>query len=311
VRKHFVCTAFVICALHAHAQDKEMKVLAATISDSLAKEPKRTVAVVDFTDLKGNVTELGRFLAEELSIALVGADKGIDVIDRTHLKALLQEHKLAATGVIDPLTARKLGEIAGVHILITGITPLGDSVRCAVKALDAATARIIGASITQIPRTKTIDQLLTSGISSEMASGDISGGQPNSVQPEGVRDTETKRIGQLDVSLKGCRVVTDGTFCEVMLTNRAQDTKYCLFGGRVVDDEGHVFNPKRWQLAQANVGWLEIACEVLPTAVSVRGGLLFDPGPRAGAQLTFVEIGVGVDRSHVGLAQYRGVTVKH
>ena len=159
-----------------------MRVLATTISESLVKEPKKTVAVVYFTDLKGNVTELGRFLAEELSIALVGADKGIDVIDRTHLRALLQEHKLAATGVIDPLTARKLGEIAGVQILVTGtITPLGDSVRGTVKAL-AATARIIGSSIVQIPRTKAIDQLLTSGISSESAPGDIPGGQPNSVQ---------------------------------------------------------------------------------------------------------------------------------
>jgi len=55
-------------------------------------------------DLQGNVTELGRFLAEELSGALVNDSRGFRVIDRAHLKAILQEHKLAATGLIDPQT---------------------------------------------------------------------------------------------------------------------------------------------------------------------------------------------------------------
>ncbi len=36
----------------------------------------------------------------------------VKVIDRTHLKAILHEHKLASTGLIDPQTARQLGRIA-------------------------------------------------------------------------------------------------------------------------------------------------------------------------------------------------------
>src|SRR2546425_7415993 len=85
------------------AQEKEVKALASVVADNLVKASKMTVAVVDFTDLQGNVTELGRFLAEEVSVALSGAGKGIEVVDRTHLKTLLQEHKLASSGVIDPV----------------------------------------------------------------------------------------------------------------------------------------------------------------------------------------------------------------
>src|SRR5437899_296918 len=51
---------------------------------------KKTVAVVDFTDLQGNVTELGRYLAEEFSTALVEEPRSFDVIDRIHLKVILQ-----------------------------------------------------------------------------------------------------------------------------------------------------------------------------------------------------------------------------
>src|SRR5271154_2443233 len=95
--------------------DQEVKQLSAKIAESISKSGRKTVAVVDFTDLEGNVTELGRFLAEEFSVALAGDAKEFEVIDRTNLKTILQEHKLASTGIIDPQTARKLGEIAGVQ----------------------------------------------------------------------------------------------------------------------------------------------------------------------------------------------------
>ena len=91
------------------AQDREMRATAGTFAETLAKLGKKSVAVVDFTDLQGNVTELGRYLAEQMSIALALTDKGIEVVDRTHLKAIVQENKLSASGLIDPSTALKAG----------------------------------------------------------------------------------------------------------------------------------------------------------------------------------------------------------
>src|SRR5258708_33459735 len=105
---------------------KELPGAAASLADEIAAGGKHQLAVVDFTDLQGNVTELGRFIAEEISLGLVTSKKQLSVVDRTHLRALLQEHKLASSGIIDPATARKLGEIAGVDALVAGtITPLG------------------------------------------------------------------------------------------------------------------------------------------------------------------------------------------
>src|SRR5713101_2416494 len=107
-----------IAAVQLFAQD--MKTVSSSLASRIAASGRKTVAVVDFTDLQGNVTELGRFLAEELSVDLVGDAKGFEVIERTQLKVILQEHKLATTGLIDPQTARKLGQIAGVDALVTG-----------------------------------------------------------------------------------------------------------------------------------------------------------------------------------------------
>lgn len=43
------------------------------------------------------MTELGRFIAEEFSVVLASAGKGFIVVDRTHLKKILVEHKLSST----------------------------------------------------------------------------------------------------------------------------------------------------------------------------------------------------------------------
>lgn len=147
------------------AYEKEIKNLSAFMGGQITSAGKKTIAVVDFTDLQGNVTELGRFLAEEFSVALAGAGKGFEIVDRTHLKSIIAEHKLSSTGIIDPQTARKLGKIAGVQALIAGtITPFGDSIRLSVKILDTETAKVISATTGNIAKTKAIEELLASGI---------------------------------------------------------------------------------------------------------------------------------------------------
>ena len=140
-----------------------------TLSSGLAeianRSGRKTVAVVDFTDLQGCVTELGRYMAEDVSVALVNDAKGFEVIDRTNLKILMQEHKLASSGIIDPATARKLGQVAGVDALVTGtIAPLSDSVHVSAKILDTQTAKMLGGITADIPRTKTVDELLAKGV---------------------------------------------------------------------------------------------------------------------------------------------------
>ncbi|MCG2759513.1 MAG: CsgG/HfaB family protein [Desulfobacteraceae bacterium] len=187
------------------AYENEIENLSSVMTVNIASAGKKIVAVVDFTDLQGNVTELGRFLAEEFSIAIAGADKGFMVVDRTHLKSIIEEHKLSATGLIDPQTARKLGKIAGVDALITGtITPFGDSIRLAVKVLDTETAKMISASSGNIARTKAIEELLARGIEVATASGERPVAMPptptsagKAVEAEGFifRPVECKRSG--------------------------------------------------------------------------------------------------------------------
>ena len=176
------------------AYEKEIKGISSTITESIAKSGKKTIAVVDFTDLQGNVTELGRFLAEELSVDLTMSAKNFEVIDRNHLKSILTEHKLSMSGLVDPNTVKKLGQIAGVDAIITGsVTPFGDSIRISCKVIATDTARMITAAKGDIAKTKAIEELLSRGIDTGQVSSSASSYVPSS---------QSKKIGEITVTVK-------------------------------------------------------------------------------------------------------------
>ena len=169
----------------AFGYEKEIEQLSAQMAEKIAGKGKKTVAVVDFTDLEGNVTQLDQFIAEEFSVALASAGKGFRVIDRTRLKSIIKENKLAATGMIDPATASKLGKIAGVDALVTGtLTPFGDNVRLTVKVLDSETADIIDSSKEDIAKTKAIEELLIKPASLESKEGEKSNNNQEETKKE-------------------------------------------------------------------------------------------------------------------------------
>jgi TolB-like protein len=259
-----VLVLVTIAAVPSSAQD--MKPLSALLAKSISASARKTVAVLDFTDLQGNVTELGRFLAEEFSGDLVSDAKGFEVIDRTHLKSILQEHRLAATGLIDPQTARKLGEIAGVDALVTGtITPLGDSIRLSAKVLDTTTAKMLGASTAEIPRTRAIEELLGRGVGGAIAPGAAGTGTslatpPATISPVSAADNEFL------FAVRSCRIKGQDVACVVAITNKDENRRFlrvCCWGGAggsstLVDDLGNEYHPQRMDLGASRAEqWLE------------------------------------------------------
>ncbi|HDD45230.1 MAG TPA: hypothetical protein ENG63_10305 [Candidatus Desulfofervidus auxilii] len=145
----------------AGSYEEEIKKLSLTISKNIETTNKNTIAVVDFTDLQGNITELGRFIAEELSANLVSVKKKFKVIDRLHLKTIITEHKLSTSWFLDPRAIEKFGKISGVDAIVTGtVTPFGDSVRLSVKVITTDTAEVIAAATSNIAKTKAIEELL-------------------------------------------------------------------------------------------------------------------------------------------------------
>lgn len=169
-RRTVVMAGVLSCAaLEASPQriDSQLKPLADEIVSGCSRAGARRVTVADFTDLQGRVTELGRFVAEELGASLVMARPSFGVVDRSNLRAILAEHRLTMSGLVQPDTAKRLGQVAGVDGIIAGsITPLGDSVHISIKVIATDTATIITAARAELARTKPIEELLARGVTS-------------------------------------------------------------------------------------------------------------------------------------------------
>ena len=256
MRNKFLKRFFYVCVLstafsifyskHIMAYEQEINSLSTAMAEKIAAAGKKTIAVVDFTDLQGNVTELGRFLAEEFSVALAGTGKGFEVVDRTHLKSILVEHKLSSTGIIDPQTARKLGQIVGVDALITGtITPFGDSIRISVKVLDTTTARVVSASTGNIAKTKAIEELLARGIESAQLSGQQ---VPATGYIPSASSSKSKKVGDLLVTMKNVVVSSKDRIGVIMdfLNQSEKELKLAAAqnGARLSDERVNIFRFK-------------------------------------------------------------------
>lgn len=238
-----ICIAFIVfvaCQTNTlWAYEKEIQELSTTMAENIGKSGKNRIAVVDFTDLQGNVTELGRFIAEEFAVALLGTGQKFEIIDRTHLQTLLKEHKLSSTGLIDPVTAQKLGEIAGVDALVTGtITALGESIRLSVKILDVKTAKLIGANVGNIPATEMIKTLLASEIQSEgMIPIETKVSKPQTPPQQTV---ETQGFTFI---LQDCKRSGDTIRCYFLVKSNEQDRELDIvcFLSRMLDEFGNEY----------------------------------------------------------------------
>ncbi len=203
---------FLLTTPHfSSAYEREINSLSISIAEKIARSGKKTIAVVDFTDLQGNITELGRFLAEELSSELVNAGKAFEVVDRMHLRTILSEHKLSLTGLMDPKTVKKLGQISGVDAILIGtVTPFGESIRLSVKVLTTDTAKIIGSSRGNIPKTQAIEELLAR----EIETGTMIAPRTATSSPSIRRPTSKKGravdVGKFLVELESLKVTSKG-----------------------------------------------------------------------------------------------------
>lgn len=124
---------------------------------------KATIAVVEFSDLSGGVTDFGRLLSEELVTKLFATGK-YKVIERLLLNKAIAEHKLQLQGLIDPKSAKELGKILGVDAIVSGtIADLGDSLRVNARLISTETGEVFSVAAATIVKDDTITGLMTGG----------------------------------------------------------------------------------------------------------------------------------------------------
>lgn len=284
--------ACLLAAPGAFAYEQEVKRQAAELAAGLQQAGRHRVAVVDFVDLEGNANQLGRFLAEELSVALSNAPEALEVVDRGHLAAILREKKLSADGLVDRNTTRQLGQVLGVDVLIIGsLTAFGESVRVTTKAIDANTAKLVAASRSDIAKVGTIKSLfeasmtVSAGPAGTKATPAAGGGaNPNAGSKPSASMDGAPRVDEKNkftFELQGCELSGQTATCRLLAANRTpqQRTLHVQRQSRLVDDRGNLYSAAEATIANVEADFRGSAWQVghpLYRDLPVRFTVVFD-----------------------------------
>jgi TolB-like protein len=278
--------------LYAEELDKEISDLTAQVVSAVDQADVKTIATLDFVDLQGNTSQLGRFVADEISADLVMAKKRFTVVDRANLKKIMQENKLTVSGLVDPENAKKLGQIAGVDAIVTGtITPFEKTIRVVIKVIATDTAKIIAAARGQITKSSSVEKLAGGGVTSDTdtESSDL---KEQSTTDESPKHGQNINLGDVIASVEWARLSRDNKL-EVSLTF-TNKTKHVLWitpgsndlnrGAQATDD---LKNRYQWKDA---VGFRRNSEEVWPRYTKPNKFLQLEPQIPAPVSFIFLRI---------------------
>lgn len=158
----FACILFISGTSHAvdKSLDQGLNEIAQQITESIPSDSKKTIAVMDFNTLEGNVTMFGRYVGEKL-ITKLFQTKRFKVIERGLLEKALQELKFNTTDLVDTANAKQLGKVVGADAIVTGtLTDLGQSVEVNARVITVESGEVIGAASEQLIKDTAIKDLL-------------------------------------------------------------------------------------------------------------------------------------------------------
>jgi len=219
----FVCSHFPV---QAQDTDTELSKLTELLAGQIKDHASKKVTVLDLTDLDGNPSEIGKYIADQMTVAFVMKKHDFAILDRANLKRIMDEHKLTASGLVDPENAKKLGMFAGVDAMIFGkVFPAGNKVNVTATIVTTDTAEIIGAGKASFLADSTIQQLQANAIAnpSKGSGGDgSSGGTGGRADLSDDKPMVVKVLGNLVVELQSLKILRTGEYLLTMtLTNRS------------------------------------------------------------------------------------------
>lgn len=213
-------------SIQAQEMDKELTDVATKLARLINENSKKKIAVLDFTDLQGGSSELGKYVAEQLIVNLVMVKSNFSVLDRANFRKILAEHKLTATGLIEPENAKKLGQFAGVDALILGtITPKNSKIGLTAKIITTDTAEIVGAAKAEFKSDETVQQLLAQ-VSKPEGASDAVGTNPTTPAA-----TKPKPFGDLQAKVESLKLLPGDNIygfarLTFIITNTSATTTY-------------------------------------------------------------------------------------
>jgi TolB-like protein len=210
--------------------DSQLENLINQIVASLAQNDKSKIAVMDFVNMNGEITKLGRYMSEELTTRLYLTGK-FEVIERKLLDKIIEEQKISMSGMIDESSAVELGRVLGVDAIASGtITDLGISVKVNARLISAESGKLFSVASVEIPKNDKVKVLLSQSIATSTVAGTTTSTSGGIATPAAVKNPVVTKDGfrfeLLNTSVDGKVIIL-----KIKLSNPGtSDKKFNLFG---------------------------------------------------------------------------------
>jgi len=219
--------------------DDQIEDLCNQIAIEMSEYKKTTIAVIEFSDLDGNVSDLGKFLSEEV-ITKLFLTKKFKVIERQLLNKVIKEQKLQVSGIVDEVSAKKLGKLLGVNAIVSGtVAELATSVKVNARLIGTETGEIFGAASVEISIDESIQKLLHL---QSVVSGENQNRQPT--QPKvNTQSTTPIEVGGFRFTGLSWKRDGDNIICSIKIENIGEEEKEIrIYSGDSFDGQSYIYD---------------------------------------------------------------------
>lgn len=119
--------------------------------------PKKRIAIVDFTVIRGGLKEAGTILMEQLSSLLIES-RHYTVVERSKLNTIMEELKLVQSGLTEAIPEQMRPKLLFADLILTGtLAEIGDKYDINLRLLNVKTGQAVAAIQMSAPLFKPVE----------------------------------------------------------------------------------------------------------------------------------------------------------
>lgn len=231
--------------------DVKLNHLAHEMVKSLRQENKTNLAIVEFPDLDGRVSQFGKYVAEELTTRLF-TTRRFNIVERQLLNQLLAEQNFGQSGLVDVNSAAQIGKMLGVEAIVTGtITDLGNNIRINARLIETVSASVFAVASVTIEKDDQIQTMLSRTHNPFAETGKKQ--EDATDQPGMAISLASSNSEGYSFEVKSCMILPDNKVrIEMLVTNQMdQDRELHFYRNKTAmfDNFGNEYQPVSRELA--------------------------------------------------------------
>lgn len=117
-------TVVLITSASAFAQSAAFEVqlqsAAKRLCEQIDKAARKKLAILDVTELDGRSSELGRYIAEQMTIEVITTNHNFVMVDQANRDRILAQIRESNSGVFKPEDVKRLGQLSGADTILLG-----------------------------------------------------------------------------------------------------------------------------------------------------------------------------------------------